>query len=177
MGHDLIIASSIDYAALASLAPMCHARMIEATLRPSADTLLALSALPQSSRIRVIYRTDVFLRLVQTTLLSLNFVQADILPCQEQRYNPVRHGEDGVNVLLNFNESPCTAPAFSGETRSSSRKAVRFCALKLYRPRIAGLHRGSYSGIADTKRPGVKDRSRRFVRQGSGDWYYLGRRA
>ena len=111
--YDIIIATSIDYPAIAELAPMYIHKMVEATITPHTSTLIELSELPKSRRIRIIYRTPVFLGLVHRTLLSLGFSSSNILSTQELEYNPESHSDDGVGVIVNFNESPVYInPAF-----------------------------------------------------------------
>ena len=116
--YDIIIATSIDYPAIAELAPMYIHKMVEATITPHTSTLIELSEISKNQKIRIIYRTQVFLSLVHRTLLSLGFASSNILATQELEYDPLSHSDDGVGVVVNFNESPVYInPAF--EKRNS----------------------------------------------------------
>ena len=111
--YNLIIATCIDYPVVAAAAPTLKDRIVEAGISPTMQTLTRLSSLPKSATISVIYRTQIFRGVIRRTLLSLGFSEKNIHEHQEDSYDPVRHDENGVSVLLNHNESPVYInPAF-----------------------------------------------------------------
>ncbi|AMC94567.1 hypothetical protein AOC36_11465 [Erysipelothrix larvae] len=113
MTYDLIIATIIDYDQLVEIIPEHNHKILRANIVPTNSTLKLLSSLPKYSRITVIYRTDVFKQLVIDTLTNLGFKFENIYAYYEHDYNPKNHSLNGVNAIINFNESPLyTNPAF-----------------------------------------------------------------
>jgi len=106
LGYDLVIASSIDYPAVMRIAPMFRHKTLEATISPRTRTLVELSALPPHSRFSVLYKTETFRDMVVRCLLSLGFHRENIFCCLYSEYNPVSHSDNGVNAVINYNESP-----------------------------------------------------------------------
>lgn len=114
LNYDLIIASVIDYPEISEMIPMMKNKIICAEISPRSRTLLKLSTLPRNSKITVIYRTDTFKNMVINTLLKIGMDPMNIFPVQELQYNPEKHSDNGVSVLINFNESPVYVnPAFT----------------------------------------------------------------
>jgi len=106
LGYDLIIASSVDYADTMALTPMYQHKIIEVTLVPRTRTLIELGDLPRDKPISIVYRTPVFLNLVQETLHALGFSEAKCETYQEQAYTPDLHGTRGEVAIIGFNEAP-----------------------------------------------------------------------
>lgn len=104
--YDLIIASSIDYPAMVEMFPDHTSRMIEANISPRTSTLRFLASLPRDTKMNIIYRTTVFRDMVYRTLKYLDFNTNNLYFYSEFDYNPVNHGDNGIKVILNFNESP-----------------------------------------------------------------------
>ncbi len=119
LSYDLIIATTIDYPAVLAIAPMLKNRIFEALLSPRTKTLMELSSLPQNAKIAVIYRTDIFRRIVEKHLRALGFGGDNVLYYNEASYNPKSHADCGVSVLVNFNESPVyTDPDFAARNEA-----------------------------------------------------------
>lgn len=115
MAYDMIIVTSIDYPQILRMSPMVKNKVVEASLSPRTRTLVRLSALPADSRISVIYRTTVFRDMVLGSLVSLDFRRENIFCYLDTEYNPAHHYDNGVSVVVNFNESPVFLdPAFTG---------------------------------------------------------------
>jgi len=106
LGYDLIIATSVDYADTVALTPMYQHKIIEGSLAPRTRTLIELGDLPRDKPISIVYRTPVFLNLVQDTLRALGFDEAKIVVYQESDYNPSLHGAKGEAAIIGFNEAP-----------------------------------------------------------------------
>lgn len=113
MTYDLIIATVIDYDQLVELVPLHNHKILRANIYPTSSTLKLLEALPKYSRITVIYRTEIFKQIIVDTLLKSGFKFKNIFPVYEHDYNPKYHSINGVNAVINFNESPVyTNPHF-----------------------------------------------------------------
>lgn len=113
LGYDMIVATSIDYPAVLELAHAFRSKVTEARLSPRTSMLMQLSRLPADSKFSVIYRTEIFRKMVERCLLSLGFSEESISYWHEYEYNPVYLGENGVSVVIGFNESPVIInPAF-----------------------------------------------------------------
>ena len=106
LGYDLIIATCIDYAATVALAPMYQHKIIELTITPRSLTLIELGDLPRDKPISIVYRTPVFLNLVQETLYALGFQDKWIKAYQEGEYTLSVHGTGGEVAIIGFNEAP-----------------------------------------------------------------------
>lgn len=106
LGYDLIIATCIDYAATVALAPMYQQKIVELTITPRALTLIELDNLPRDKPISIIYRTPVFLEMVQNTLQGLWFSMDMCTAYQEKEYSPELHGTRGEAAIIGFNEAP-----------------------------------------------------------------------
>lgn len=104
-GYDLIIATSIDYPDICAPVPMFQSKIVEATISPSTETLIGLSDIPKDAKVSVVYRTEPFRKMVTDALLSLGFARKYIHAYQEYSYNPVSHAENGVSLVISFNES------------------------------------------------------------------------
>ena len=105
-GYDLIVATSVDYPAALALTPVVRHKIIEVTLAPRTRTLVELGDLPRDRTVSIIYRTQMFLTLVQDTLDALGFDKNRILARPEADYSPALHGADGEAAIIGFNEAP-----------------------------------------------------------------------
>jgi len=106
LGYDLIVTTSIDYPATLALVPMLKHKVIEGTIAPRTRTLVELGNLPRDGKISIVYRTPVFLNMVQHTLSVLGFDQTKIEAYQEDAYTPELHGGRGEAAVIGFNEAP-----------------------------------------------------------------------
>ena len=113
LAYDLIIATSIDYPEIIEIAPMLKNKILEAALTPKTKTLAILSQFPGNSKFSVVYRTGTFKQMVVTYLLQLGFHEDNIYCFPDMEYHPKSHFQNGVNVVISFNESPVyTNPSF-----------------------------------------------------------------
>jgi len=106
LGYDLIIATSVDYHDTLALTPMYQHKIIEVTLATRTRTLIELGDLPRDKPLSIVYRTPVFLNLVQDTLRALGFDESKIMAYQESDYNLSLHGTCGEAAIIGFNEAP-----------------------------------------------------------------------
>lgn len=121
--YDLIIATTIDYQSVLEIADCYRPKIVEATITPCTQTLMALSALPKTSRFSIVYRTPVFKKMVLDTLGRLGFSLENAFTYNELSYNPSSHSNNDIHVVINFNESPVyTNPEFT-ERNEDFRKA------------------------------------------------------
>lgn len=104
--YDLIIATSIDYPAILSLAPMYTHKIIEAAISPRTNTLIELSGLTRDARISIVYRTPAFLNMVTKALLSLGFKKENFTLWTDAEYLPEVHRGNSDHAVVTFNESP-----------------------------------------------------------------------
>lgn len=114
LAYDLVIATTIDYAAIRQIAPMLSTRILEARISPRTKTLAELSLLPTNARVSIVYRTEVFREMVRRCLLSFGFHADNIFCYTDQSYHPVSHADNGVVAVINYNQSPVLVnPAFA----------------------------------------------------------------
>ena len=106
LGYDLIVATTVDYADTVALAPMYAHKMMEATLVPRTRTMMELGECRREEKISIVYRTPVFLALVERTLYSLGFDPEKIFSTQEAVLAPENLGDKGESVIIGFNEAP-----------------------------------------------------------------------
>ncbi|MCL2368145.1 MAG: GntR family transcriptional regulator [Oscillospiraceae bacterium] len=106
LGYDLIVATVVDYPETLAMAPMYQHKIIELTLAPRTRTLMDLGQLPRDRPVSIVYRTPVFLDLVQKTLAALGFDAAKIRAYQEHDYSLDLHGARLEAAIIGFNQAP-----------------------------------------------------------------------
>ena len=139
--YNLIITTSIDYAATSQLALPLRHKIIEATISPCTSTLVEIAALPRTSRINIVYRTNTFLMMIKKTLISMGFHEEFLFPWQELDYNPACHFHNAIDAVINFNESPVYVnPDFHDANKEFTRSGGKLILFEYQIDRSSLLH-------------------------------------
>ncbi|MCL2034832.1 MAG: GntR family transcriptional regulator [Oscillospiraceae bacterium] len=130
-GFDLIITPSRHYQRILELLPKLKAKVIEAAIAPSNETLIKLTAFPRDSRFGIICRTNVFLAAVKELLLSYGFLAGNILSFFEMDYTTDTYFPGGIDVLVTFSDAHIfTNPAFNFRNKKFWEKGGKFLVFK-----------------------------------------------
>jgi|GEM_PF-271982 len=141
VNYNLIITTSIDYAAATQLALPLRHKIIEATISPCTSTLVEIAALPRSARINIVYRTNTFLLLIKKTLISMGFKEDCLFPWQELEYIPACHFHSTIDAVINFNESPVYVnPDFHDANEEFTRRGGKLIFFEYQIDRSSLLH-------------------------------------
>lgn len=102
---DLIVTPTNHYQKIAGALPRIQEKIIEAAISPAHETLIELTALPRSSRIGIVCRTNAFLGLVKTMLVSFGFGEENIQSFFEMDYTTETYFPGGIDALISFGDA------------------------------------------------------------------------
>ena len=128
---DIIVAPTQYYREIAELVPALSAKLIEAAVAPTSETLISLTALPRTARIGIICRTNVFLATVKALLLSYGFINENILSFFEMDYTTKTYFPGGIHALISFSDAHIfTSPDFEFRNEEFWAKGGKIIAFK-----------------------------------------------
>lgn len=132
-GFQLILVPNGLLGPVAAALPGLAGRLVPVVLAPSTETLVGVTALPRTSRVGIICRSNVFLSNVKGTLLTYGFSEQHIQSFFEMDYTTETYFPGGIDLLLSFADAHIFSnPAFGFRNEEFYAKggtiiAFRYC--------------------------------------------------